>query len=551
MNYRVAGNIPGIKSGLWNRDYPLAKHSLLEAVVRQRLGMFVVLSLCLVLVVLASARSSSPFVPVLLTAALLIAAYALLRPGFALLLVFAGAGLPTLILPLSFHTVHPIEPLLGLCLLLIFLRRPSMRLRLPHILALLFLGIGIVSFIHVPDISTNLNDYGADKELYLLALFVIAFCIGTFLVDSIKNISSFLVAVLLSNIPLYLIGLFQAVHIHVFTFLEDSDAQSRLQAGGRLLGPFAGPATFGLYLLGLFAVALACWLLGTSLRDRIIGAIMVAATALEIIGSGTRSAAMAAVIMLILALLVTRRFKLLLGIVALASIFTVVFLGKILPQFTHPATSALSRLFVWQVALQLIAAHPWLGIGLEQFPIYYAQLIIPRATQLDPNGISVHNQYLAWALSSGVLWSILGTALLITIAYYCAKAYRRAQPEQQVLLLAVILAVLGTLISGFVDVPLEKTEEAVFLFLLAGLALGQVERIRWGKSATRTSASSPEFGRRARRTWKTQCTNRYRNDYESMTIFLLHQRHHPLQMRLTPMKTLRMYRKRGVLSSSS
>src|SRR6266487_2459057 len=145
MNYRVAGNIPGIKSGLWNRDYPLAKHSLLEAVVRQRLGMFVVLSLCLVLVVLASARSSSPFVPVLLTAALLIAAYALLRPGFALLLVFAGAGLPTLILPLSFHTVHPIEPLLGLCLLLIFLRRPSMRLRLPHILALLFLGIGIVS----------------------------------------------------------------------------------------------------------------------------------------------------------------------------------------------------------------------------------------------------------------------------------------------------------------------------------------------------------------------------------------------------------------------
>lgn len=485
MNSKVAGNIPSIRPGLWNRNYTRAKRSLLQNVSWQKVGMFFLLGLLLMLVVLGSTRSSSPFVPVTLIAALILAVYAILRPGLALLLVLAGASLPSIIIPLSFHSLHLLEPALALCMLIVVLHRPSMRLRLPHLLALLFLGIAIISFIHVPTISTDPNAGAADKELYGVALYVIALFVGTFLVDAIKNFSSFLVAVLLCNIPLYLVSLAQAMGTHVLSSLEDSAAQDPLQSGGRLWGPFVGAATFGSYLVVLLAVALACWLLGTRRRDRVLGAVMTVATALTIIGSGTRSAVIAAAVIVIIALVVTRRFKLLLGTIALTGFVIVVFLGKILPRFTHDAASTSNRLFLWQVALQLIQTHPWIGIGLEQFQSYYARLTVSRTTQLNPDGISVHNQYLAWALSSGIIWPLMGTALLISIIYFCAKAYRCAQRGQQALLLAVILAVSATTIIGFLDVPLEKTEGAIFLFLLAGLALGHVERIRWGKSTAR------------------------------------------------------------------
>lgn len=490
MNYRVAGTMPSVRPGLWNRDYPLAKRSLLEGGAWQRVGLFAVLGLCLVLVALASARSSSPLVPVALVVALILAVYAILRPGFALLLVLAGASLPSIIIPLSFHTMHLIEPALALCMLIVTLHRPSMRLRLPHLLALLFLGIAIISFIHVPTISTDPNADAADKELYSVALYIIALFVGTFLVDAIKNFSSFLVAVLLCNIPLYLIGLGQALGLHVFSFLEDSAAQDPLQAGGRLWGPFIGATTFGSYLVVLLAVALACWLLGARRRDRIIGAVMTAATLLEIVGSGTRSAAIAAVIIVIVACVMTQRFKLLLGTIVLSGIIVAIFLGKILSKFTHDVASTSNRLYLWQVALQLIHSHPWIGIGLGQFQVYYSQLIIPRSTQLNPNGVSVHNQYLSWALSSGIIWMIVGVALLGSILYACAKAYRKVQREQQVLILAALLAALATVVVCFVDVPLEKTEGAVFLFLLAGLAIGIVERVHSGKPAERIPYTS-------------------------------------------------------------
>ncbi len=484
MSYKVVGN-PSVS--WWERGNLIAKHLLLGTVTRRQVGMLFVYSLLLLAIIYTSIKSSSPFVPIVIVVGVVIAVWAILRPSFALLLAFTGAGLPSLVIQLSFHSMRPVELGVALCVLIVVLYRPYLRLRLPHLLALLFLGIGIVSFIHVPDFSTNLNAYAADKELYSIALFIIALFCGTFLVGYIKNMSSFLVTVLLCNSPLYLICLAQALGIHVISYLEDSGAQDPLQAGGRLWGPFTGAVTFGSYLVNLLAVAVACWLLGTRRSHLIIGAIMTVATALTIVGSGTRSVAAAAVVMVVIALLVTRRFKLLLATIVSSGIVILIFLGKILPKFTHTDVSASNRLFLWQEALKLIQAHPWLGIGLEQFHNYYLQLIVSRSTQLNPDGISVHNQYLAWALSSGIIWTIIAVALLISIIYYCAKAYRNAQREHRTILLAAILAVLANIIVCFVDVPLEKTEGAVFLFLLAGFALGYVERVRWGVTRTPTT----------------------------------------------------------------
>jgi O-antigen/teichoic acid export membrane protein len=202
--------------------------------------------------------------------------------------------------------------------------------------------------------------------------------------------------------------------------------------------------------------------------------IMTVATALAIIGTGTRSIAVGAIIATIVSFTLARRFKLFLGVGTLASIIVATFSNKIFPLFTHDPAFVSNRFFLWQEAIKLIVSHPWIGIGLWQFPKYYDLLITDPRTRLNGHGgIQVHEQYLDWAVQSGILWAIIGVLLLLSITYACWRAYPLAQRKQQALLLAAMLATLANISIGFFDTPLDGTEQSVFLFLLVGLALGQ------------------------------------------------------------------------------
>ncbi len=491
MNYAIQDNLGKGRAGDQRR--PITKRFGLSALLGRRSTILVLFGLLLLLVVLGCTVSPSPFVSVALVVALAVGIGAVLRPQLGLLFIFIGAGLPSLLLPLPGHTMRLIEPVLLLCIVIIIVRRSSLRvrLRLPHLLALLFMAIAIVSFLHVPEVSTNVNAYAADKRLFGWILALTAFFCGTLLIGYVKNTSSLLVAILLGNIPLYLIALAQAMHIHLPHLLEASGAQDPHLSLGRLWGPFEGAATFGLYLVNLFVVALACWVLGACRRDRIAGAIMMVATALALIGSGTRSAAIAAAAVAIVGFIITRRYKMLLSSMVLAVGMTAIFFNKIAFLFEHGQTSTSNRFFLWQEAIKLIISSPWIGIGMQQFHVYYARLIVSKAAQLDPHGVSVHQQFLEWAMESGIAWLIVGVLLLFGIAYTCWKAYGKAQRGQQALLLATMLAILANVITGFLDVPLDKVEGAVFLFLLAGLALGYAERILWSAPGRRAAISTP------------------------------------------------------------
>ncbi|HEY7414858.1 MAG TPA: O-antigen ligase family protein, partial [Ktedonobacteraceae bacterium] len=439
----------------------------------------------LILVILICAVSPSPFLAIALIAILVVAVLAVRFPPMALLLVFLGAGFPTLLLPLPGHTLHMVEPPLLLCLFICIFQRTHLRLRLPHLLALLFLSMAVISFIHVPDVSTSITIPGASKELVELTGIFLAFFCGTALAKYVKNPSFFLNLALLTNIPLYLIGLAQALNIHVPALLEDSSAQNPKESLGRLWGSSSWPSSFGMYLINLYAIALACFLLGTRKRDRILGAIMTGGTGLEIIGSGTISVATAAIILTVIAFIVTRRVKWLLGILAVAAVIAAFSLGKLLPRFMHNDTS--NRLILWQESIKLIAAHPLFGIGLYQFPRYMTQNITSLESGLAAGKLEPLEQYLEWAVESGIVWGIVGALLLLSITYSCWKAYRLARPTYQAVLLAATLAMIANIYIGFVDVPFDQVEGPILLCLLAGLALGYAEYIRWGNPEQQTN----------------------------------------------------------------
>jgi O-antigen ligase len=413
----------------------------------------------------------SPLITLVVLAAFLIIWLVFRYPWLALLLVFTGAGLPSLTIPLPGHTLRPIEGAIYLCLLLVFVTRPRIQMKFPHILALLFMTVACISFIHMPEISTNASVFGANKRLYDLTIVFLALFCGTFLAGYVKNISSFLSLALLTNIPLYLISLVQAMGIKLPVVLMPNQDPASTGDAGRLVGSFNGAADYGMYLTGLFAVAICCWLLGTRRRDRVIGACMTIATLLAIIGSGTRSALLAMGIMLLIALLVTKRMKLFVSFLAFILAGLAAFPNIILVHFTHAQTSTDNRLFLWNEAIKLIKYNPIIGIGLEQFHYYYNQLIINQSTQLNQHGISIHNQYLEWGLEGGIPWLILGVLFLLSVILICGRAYGKVKREQRLVLLTAILGVTAVLVTGFLDVPFDSVEGAAFICLLIGLAL--------------------------------------------------------------------------------
>ncbi|GCE23425.1 O-antigen ligase family protein [Dictyobacter kobayashii] len=445
---------------------------------------YVLLGACfvglLVFIAVSCSILASPLLAGLGLAAIAIVGLAVKRPGVAIFLVFLSEGLPSLQLPTPGHTLRLSELTLLLCLSIILLLRPGIRLQFPHVIALLFFSIALISFIHVPEFSTNATVFGANKRVYDLAIILLAFFCGTFLYPMITDLSAFFKLALLSNLPIYLICLGQALGTHLPTFIVPDQDPATTGDKGRLVGPFDGAATLGIYMTGLFALSLACWLHAKRPHERLLGALMTFATLAVVVGSGTRSALMALGAMLCIALLLTRRYKLFwsFAIVVIGSLLA--FPGTIIAHFTHASTSTTNRVFLWHEAFKLIQAHPIIGIGLEQFHYYYQRLTISQATQLNSHGISVHNQYLEWALEGGLPWLMTGLLFLLSLLIICGQAYRKAPQNFRIPLLATILLVCATLITGCLDVPFDNVETATFLCLIAGLALGCVGQMsRW------------------------------------------------------------------------
>lgn len=449
----------------------------------QQKAVLVIFGLLLILVVLSCTLGPTPWLALELSLGLALVSALVLRPDYALLLVFICAGLPTLKVPLTGQQLHPVHFALMLCPLCILLRRPALRLRLPHLLALLFVLLTLISFAHVPEISPA-NEYGASKRLLVILSTTLAFFVGAWLVQYVRTYTSFLLAALFCNTPLYLIAIAQALHIHVPAFLQNSRAQDPQLSLGRLWGPSSWPSTFGMYVVTLYAVALACWLLAPKRSQRVIGLVFALISILEIVGSGTRSVLLAAVAITLVVLLMTRRYKLLAGLSVLTVVVGVLALPKVLPLLTHGEDSVSNRFLLWDLSFRLIATHPWIGVGLSQFRHYYAELIVSQTARLGAGTESPHQQYLEWAVESGLFALLVGVAFLVSILALCWRFYRFASRDQQILLLAASMALLATMIIGFVDVPLDQAGEGpAILFVLIGLAVGCAEQI-WRASPT-------------------------------------------------------------------
>ena len=397
------------------------------------------------------------------------------RPGWTLILLATCTSMPSVVFPLPGHNMHLAEPAILLVVLTALFHHQRLSISRAHLFALLFLAVAILSFLHVPELASSDSPYAAEKRLVICLLTFFIFFAATSLASRM-NAALFSINLVWACLPASLIGLAQMAGLQLPIGLEDAGRGQKqlLQVTqGRLWGPFAWPVNFGMYLGIIFALAFSNWLLGARRSIRWMGAFFTCLTAFEIIETGTRSALLAIIVIVVVGCLVTRHYKTLGLCLLVTGWFSLSWWPTLSHLFEHDINSTDNRLMLWQETLKLIMAHPFLGIGLEQFPHYYKLLIIGRAAQLGTEGIHPHQQYLEWALESGLLWLLIGIALLISLLSLCWKAYRQAEEGQQNLPLAAFLALLATCIISFFDTPLDQLEATTLLFLLLGVTLGR------------------------------------------------------------------------------
>ena len=216
--------------------------------------------------------------------------------------------------------------------------------------------------------------------------------------------------------------------------------------------------------VGIFAIA------GLMFRGRhhrfFLGSVAVIGVALVL--TLTRSAWIGIVVAtLTLAFLRDRRLLLLAPILALAAVMVLPRgVEQRLGSFLSPDTSGMDRIYMLHSGAQMVANHPWLGVGLNMVKDVYPIYRMPEAPlRKNPH---LHNNIAQIAAERG-LPCLLAWLSLIAVAFVAsARAFKRARHDPRARSLAA--GAMGVMLAGFLAGQFEYNfgdSEFQMLFLFA------------------------------------------------------------------------------------
>ncbi|MFZ5919712.1 MAG: O-antigen ligase family protein [Chloroflexota bacterium] len=260
--------------------------------------------------------------------------------------------------------------------------------------------------------------------------------------------------------------------------------------GRRAAGTLGSPNVAAGYLGLLIAPAFS--LLFTNLR-RLYKLLALAAFGLGLIGLGltlSRGGSIAmSVSMAIFVLIAAWRGKLPvwvpIALVAVAATVLLLFADVFLAQFTGVRSdAALARIHLMQIAFNMIANNPLLGIGANNYAINIRNYLLPGLT--GEFIYTVHNKYLLVWAETGIGGIAAFLWFLIAIIRRGWALWRRNDALLSPLALGIMAAVIGQMIHMLVEIFDSRTQVQA-LWLVAGLLVA-MQTI----SKDRTS-NSPDF----------------------------------------------------------
>lgn len=229
-----------------------------------------------------------------------------------------------------------------------------------------------------------------------------------------------------------------------------------IDAGGRVFGTIGSPNTAASYLTLLLAPALSVMLTPLERSHRWLAALAFSLGTIALLLTLSRGGWIAfAVSVALLCLLSFRRgwlsARVALAILVIVVLILFLFREPILHRlFGDDAGAADSRSTMWRQALDVIETNPVLGVGANNYGIWFEQYIGP---ELDaPRIRTVHNKYLLVWAETGIVGLVAFLGFLLSAIRWGWQGWQLRDRLLSPLALGFAVAIVGQMIHMFFDI---------------------------------------------------------------------------------------------------
>ena len=159
------------------------------------------------------------------------------------------------------------------------------------------------------------------------------------------------------------------------------------------------------------------------------------------------------------------------GILAILGLLVVLQIPQLAGRFDLMGETGVFRLNLWRASLQMVAEHPWLGVGLDNFLYAYRGRYIFDAAWQEPNLNHPHNILLDFATRLGWLGLLAGGWLFWEFGRRLQKLLNRATAEYLPLVVGLGGMLVDIIAHGLVDHSFFLVDLAFVFYLGLGTAV--------------------------------------------------------------------------------
>ncbi len=371
--------------------------------------------------------------------------------------------------------------LLGIAIAALLVSRQRIRLPAPWLPLALFLAGTIVSLLASGHILAGMPQV---KKMYVYTMLVVIFTILRSVVQA-------------RNLMLVWCGLAGLTSLAGIVQFVSKWQQARdlhrdfynYYLNARITGAMSHWMTFSGQEMLVFIILVALLLFGRVTDRRLIAALILAAfcMAIALLLTDTRSVWIATFIALLYLSWSRKKWLVLVipGLVLIAFAAGPQSVRERAISIFHPQPGVDSngfRVIVWRTGLEMIRAHPILGLGPEQVhQQFYAWLPADIPRPLPPGYYGhLHSIYVHYAAERGIPTMLALLWMLGMILYDCARGLRRApaRGDTRFLLQATIACVLAILVEGFAELNLGDSEVLTMFLVITACGYVAVEDSR-------------------------------------------------------------------------
>jgi O-antigen ligase len=138
------------------------------------------------------------------------------------------------------------------------------------------------------------------------------------------------------------------------------------------------------------------------------------------------------------------------------------------------------RIVTWRTGIEMIRAHPWFGLGLEEVKPEFDRYVPADIPRPLPDGWygHLHNIYLQYAAERGIPTMLCMLWILGQILYDCVRRLWRLSPgrsDLKFMLHGAVAVVIATMIAGVFEYNLGDSEVLTMFLVVVGSAYSAME----------------------------------------------------------------------------